>query len=100
MKNPIEYFRETIDNIKIIKSISLHISCFQFLRYSLLSIVAFVIIFAVRKQQYFIPYYRWSHFQVQGHIFGKVVTLYQLCGTKTLKISHSCRENGLFFAIV
>lgn len=25
----------------------------------------------------------WSHFQVQGHIFGQVVTLYQICCTKT-----------------
>lgn len=27
----------------------------------------------------------WSHFQVQGHIFGQVVTLYQICCTKTYK---------------
>lgn len=37
----------------------------------------------------------WSHFQVQGHIFGQVVTLYQIYCTKTYK-AFSVRLSAFF----
>lgn len=37
-------------------------------------------LFVIRKNCFI---YVWSHFQVQGHILGQVVTLYQICCTKT-----------------
>lgn len=45
-------------------------------------IVSFI---KLKNKQKYLKHLWWSHFQVQGHIFGQVVTLYQVCGTKTEK---------------
>ena len=37
--------------------------------------VGTLVLFVIRKNSFI---YVWSHFQVQGHIFGQVVTLYQI----------------------
>lgn len=43
-------------------------------------IVSFI---KLKNKQKYLKHLWWSYFQVQGHIFGQVVTLYQICCTKT-----------------